>query len=76
MVSEWHQGKEPYKPRGEMGTDVMRAIGSLHSTVSAAKAVRPRNRQPSELGKAASEGGWTKQESEKSKVVSEDKFHV
>ncbi len=76
MVSGWHRGKEPYKPRGEMGTDVRRAVGPLNSTVSAVKAVRPRNRQPSGLGKAAGEGGWTKQESEKSKVVSEDKFHV
>jgi hypothetical protein len=51
--------------------------GRRHShTVRAVKAVRPRNRQPSGLGKAAGEGGWEKPRSRKSKVVSEDKFHA
>lgn len=76
MVPGWHRGKERYKSRGEVGTDAMRAVGPLNSTLSAVKAVRPSNRQPSGLGKAAGEGDWEKPESERSKVVSEDKFHA
>ena len=76
VVPGWHRGKEPYKSRGEVGTDATRAVGPLNSTVRAVKAVRPRNRQPSGLGKAAGEGGWEKPRSQKSKVVSEDKFHA
>ena len=57
-VPEWHRGKEPYKSRGEVGTDAAQAIGPLNSTSSVAKATRPSDRQPSGLGKAAGEGGW------------------
>jgi hypothetical protein len=76
VVSRWHWRKEPYKSKDEMGTNATRAVGPLSSTSSVVKATRPSNRQPSGLGKAAGEGGWEKLESEKSKVVSEEKFHV
>ena len=76
MVPEWHRGKGPYKSRGEVGTDAARAIGPLNSTSSVAKTTRLSDQQPSGLGKAAGEGGWEKLESETSKVVNEEKFHV
>ncbi len=74
-VPGWHRGKGPYKSRGEMGSDAVRAIGPLHSTSSAVKVVRPSNRQPSGLGKAAGEGSWERLGSEMSKDGDEDKFH-
>lgn len=75
MVSGWHRRKEPYKSRDEKGTDAARAVGPLNSTSSVVKTTRPSDRQPSGLGKAAGESGWVKPENEKSKVVSEEKFH-
>ncbi len=75
VVSRWHWRKELYKSQGEVRTDAARAVGPLSSTSSVVKATRPSDRQPSGLGKAAGEGGWGIQESEKSKVVSEEKFH-
>jgi len=76
VVSRWHWRKELYKSEGEMGTDAARAVGPLNSTASVVKATRPSDRQPSGLRKSAGEGGWEKLESEKRKVVNEEKFHV
>jgi RNA-directed DNA polymerase len=57
---------------GEMGRDARRGVGRSSSTSSTAKAVRPRMRQPSGLGKATGEDGRRQKERQMSKGAEVD----
>ena len=74
-VPGWHREQRPYKPCGEVGSDVGRVVRRPNSTRSGVKASRPSNRQPSGLGKAAGKGGRRETRCRMSKDDREDQFH-